>query len=421
MRKRYFLIIAAITCIFILSSCNKKDDEKLSEGSGRGAGESFSEVYPVYKEENIIRITAVGDILVHETQLISQYNELTDSYNFTDNFKYVEGYIKDGDLTIANLETTLAGKEKGYTGFPTFNTPDEILDALKNSGFNLISAANNHIIDKGLSGLKRTAEVVKEKGLDLTGIKANPEEKSYVVKDVKGIKIGISNYVFETQKQGNNRTINSLPLPKEGETLLDTFNYSELNTWYKEVEERISQMKADGAEFIVFLMHWGNEYQREANSNQKEMAQKLCDLGVDVIIGGHPHVIQPMEYLTSSVSGKMSVVFYSLGNFLSNQRRERVDNIYPEDGIIVNVDVIKEEDGSLSLGEVSYVPTWVYREELGDSKYSYTILPLNELKEGNLFNIPEDSELAKAETSYANTVAIFEAYNSVSTIAPSKK
>ncbi|MGM9973599.1 MAG: CapA family protein [Clostridiaceae bacterium] len=421
MRNKMFLIGAVISCIFILSSCDKKDEEKLPEGSGRVAGESFVEAYPAYREDNVIRITAVGDILVHETQLISQYNKETDSYDFTDNFKYVEGYIKDGDLTIANLETTLAGKEKGYTGYPTFNTPDEILDALKNSGFNLVSAANNHIIDKGVTGLVRTAEVVKDKGLDLTGIKANPEDKSYVVKEIKGVKIGISNYVFETQKQGKSRTINSIPLPLEGEKLLDTFNYSELESWYSEAEERISDMRAEGAEFIVFLMHWGNEYQRDADSNQKKMAQKLCDLGVDVIIGGHPHVIQPMEYLTSSVSGKNSVVFYSLGNFLSNQRRERVDNIYPEDGIIVNVDIIKQKDGSLELGEISYIPTWVYREDLGGEKYAYSILPLNELKEGNSFDIQKEGELSKAEASYTNTVTIFDAYNSVPVIAPSKK
>lgn len=421
MRNKMFLIAAVISCVSILSSCDKKDEEKLPEGSGRRAGEVAAEAYPAYKEDNVIRITAVGDILVHESQLISQYDEETDSYDFTDNFKYVESYIKDGDLTIANLETTLAGKEKGYTGYPTFNTPDEILDALKDSGFNLISAANNHIIDKGISGLVRTAEVVKDKGLDLTGIKANPEDKSYVVKEVKGVKIGISNYVFETQKQGGNRTINSIPLPVEGEELLDTFNYSELDSWYSEAEERISKMKAEGAEFIVFLMHWGNEYQREADEYQKKMAQKLCDLGVDVIIGGHPHVIQPMEYLTSSVSGKKSVVFYSLGNFISNQRRERVDSIYPEDGIIVNVDIVKQKDGSLDLKDVSYIPTWVYREDLGGQKYSYSILPLNELKEGNSFDILKEGELAKAEASYTNTVTIFDAYNSVPVIAPAKK
>ena len=421
MKNKIILIIVAITCIFILSSCDKKDEEFYPEGSAREAGYIATEAYPSYREDNVIRITAVGDILVHETQLISEYDEETDSYDFTDNFQYVEGYIKEGDLSIANLETTLAGKEKGYTGYPTFNTPDEIVDALRGCGFNLISAANNHIIDKGVAGLIRTATIVKDKGVELTGIKANSQEKSYSVKEIKGVKIGISNYVFETQKQGGRITINSIPLPAEGEALIDTFNYAELNSWYREAEERILKMKAEGAEFIVFLMHWGNEYQRDASSYQKEMAQKLCDLGVDVIIGSHPHVIQPMEYLTSSISGKNSVVFYSLGNFLSNQRRERVDSIYPEDGIIVNIDVIKGKDGTLELGEVSYIPTWVYREDLGGEKYAYSILPLNELEEGNSFDINETEELSKAEVSYSNTVSIFEAYNSVPTVAPAKK
>ena len=419
------VLLLAIVIILPLTACKGKlfNGEKGSDISGisNGNGETPDLGNECPKDdENIIRITAVGDVIVHDTQIDSQYDESTDSYDFTDNFKHVEEYIKESDLAIANLETTLSGKEKGFSGFPLFNSPDEIVDAIKYSGFDVVSAANNHIIDRGLDGLLRTAEVIKDKDLDLVGIKSKAKDKTYVVKEVKGVKLGISNYVFETPKRGGKRAINSIVIPNKALDLVDTFNYSELEDNYKDMEERIAAMKSEGAEVIIFLMHWGNEYDRHPNDYQKKISKKLADLGVDLIIGSHPHVIQPMEYISSEVSGKKTLVLYSLGNFLSNQRREILGDKYPEDGIIVNVDLKKQEDGSVNISEVSYIHTWVYRKDLGGEKYSYEILPLNELDEKYTFNIYDTVEIEKAKDSYNSTMAIFSEYNAQAVLAPKK-
>ncbi len=253
------------------------------------------------------------------------------------------------------------------------------------------------------------------------GIRENNKVPTYVIKEVKGVKFGFTNYVFETDKKGSSRTLNSIKIPNNALELFDSFNYSELESNYKEMEKRINEMKSKGADIIVFSMHWGNEYQRNPNEYQKKISKKLADLGVDIIIGGHPHVIQPMEYISSDVSKKNTLVLYSLGNFLSNQRREIINNKYPEDGIIVNMDFVKDTDSQkVKLDNVSYIPTWVYRKPVDNSKFTYKIIPLNEVVKDN--NIPIDEEnLKKAEDSYKETVSLFESFNAKPVLSPSIK
>lgn len=415
MRKIIVILMAFILLFtggyYIKYSIDKKENKKINGNN--------KEEESIKKDSERIRITAVGDILVHETQLASQYDAEKKKYDFKDNFEYVKPYIEEADYAIANLETTLAGEKEKFTGFPIFNSPDEILDALIYSGFNLLSAANNHILDKGASGLIRTAKVVKNKGFDLMGIKEKAEDKSYVVKEIKGIKFGFTNYVFETDKKGNVRTLNSLKIPNTALELFDRFNYSELEKDYKKMQDRIKEMKSQGAEVIIFSMHWGNEYERKPNDHQKKIANKLADMGVDVIIGGHPHVLQPMEYIDSKVSNKKTLVLYSLGNFLSNQRREIINNKYPEDGIIVNIDFKKQGASGVELESVSYIPTWVYRQPIKGEKYSYKIIPLNEVVEGKIEVFKEDDENHnKAQESYNETIGLFESFNSKAVLAP---
>ncbi|WP_052447381.1 CapA family protein [Clostridium polynesiense] len=415
MRKIIVILMAFILLFtggyYIKYSIDKKENKKINGNN--------KEEESIKKDSERIRITAVGDILVHETQLASQYDAEKKKYDFKDNFEYVKPYIEEADYAIANLETTLAGEKEKFTGFPIFNSPDEILDALSYSGFNLLSAANNHILDKGASGLIRTAKVVKNKGFDLMGIKEKAEDKSYVVKEIKGIKFGFTNYVFETDKKGNVRTLNSLKIPNTALELFDRFNYSELEKDYKKMQDRIKEMKSQGAEVIIFSMHWGNEYERKPNDHQKRIANKLADMGVDVIIGGHPHVLQPMEYIDSKVSNKKTLVLYSLGNFLSNQRREIINNKYPEDGIIVNIDFKKQGASGVELESVSYIPTWVCRQPIKGEKYSYKIIPLNEVVEGKIEVFKEDDENHnKAQESYNETISLFESFNSKAVLAP---
>lgn len=415
------LIIIMLLLAFSLTGCGifqKSQQDSANEDIKNNTEEEQQEEKDKAMD-NIITLCASGDILVHETQLISQYNKESNSYDFTDNFRYVKKYIEEADYAITNLETTLAGEEKVYSGYPIFNTPDSILDALKYAGFDGLTLSNNHIIDKGYDGFIRTAEQVKKSGMDMFGVKTSEQEKTYVIKDIKGVKFGISNYTFETVKKKGNRTINSLVIPSAALELFDRFNYNELDINYEAMKQRIETMKQEGAEVIVFAMHWGNEYERTPNSYQKQMAQKLADLGVDIIIGGHPHVIQPMEYLTSEVSGKKTLVLYSLGNFISNQRREIINNKYTEDGIIVNISLEKLPGGGAKVKSVNFIPTWVSRKQVDENKYSYTILPLNEVAETSSSEIPlEQEELSKAIDSYEETIETFKAFSTEPVLAP---
>lgn len=365
------------------------------------------------KKDKEITITAVGDIIVHETQLEAQYNKDTKQYDFTNNFSYVKPYIKKADMAIANLETTLSGPEKGYAGYPTFNTPDSIIDALKDTGFNVLTAANNHVLDGGSKGFFRTNKVLKEKGIDYIGIKADTNSDSYLIKDVKGVKVGITNYTFETAKAGNSKTINSIKIPKEMEGLIDSFNYQDLKNDFANMRQRIKDMKDKGAEVVIFYMHWGDEYDRQPNKYEKEIAQELSNDGVDIIFASHPHVLQPIEYVSSQVDNKETLVVYSMGNFISNQRYEILKQRYSEDGLIVNVKVKKDKDsGKISLGEVSYVPTWVNRYEKNKS-FVYEIVPLiDALADNEKFDLNSEEAVWRAQNSENNTFSLIDSTKS---------
>jgi len=367
-----------------------------------------------------IKLSAVGDILVHESQLLSQYNQDTKQYDFTNNFRFVKPYIESSDIAIANLETTLAGEKKKYTGYPTFNTPDAIVDALRDTGFDVLSAANNHILDRGSEGVLRTSEVIRSKGLDLIGIRKAAEDIPFVIKDVKGIKLGFTNYAFETQRINGNKTLNSLIIPKEVEPLIDTFNYDYLDEDLLKIKERINQMKASGAEVIVFSMHWGTEYQRQPNEYQKKIAKALADYGVDIILGTHPHVLEPIDYIESNTSNKKTLVVYSMGNFISNQCFERLNNRYPEDGTIVNITLKKDlKKNIITIKEVNYIPTWVHREPNG-TNFTYEILPLTDaLNDKQKYNLTSKDSVWRAENSYNATTSLIEDSSSRFVVAPS--
>ncbi len=355
-----------------------------------------------------IQISAVGDIMVHSTQYKAQYDPSTDSYNFNNNFEFIKPYLENSHLALANLETTFAGRERGYSGYPLFNTPDAMASALKFAGFDIISTTNNHSLDMGEKGLLRTLSVLEEESLQAAGTRSTPEEKGFVIKDIEGIKVGVSAYTYETPRYQGRRTINGIAMSPELEKLIDSFGYETLTEDLQAMEERVKEKKEKGAELIIFYLHWGQEYQREPNSYQEEIAQALSDYGVDIIFGSHPHVIQPVEILEGE-KGHQTLVVYSMGNFISNQRYEHLGTRYTEDGIIVNVSVKKDfVEDRVSLEEVSYVPTWVHRYDRG-GRWVYEILPLvDALGNKALFNLNREDSIWRAQNSMENTLSILE-------------
>jgi poly-gamma-glutamate capsule biosynthesis protein CapA/YwtB (metallophosphatase superfamily) len=360
------------------------------------------------KEDNeiIIDISAVGDIIIHSSQLDAQYDRNSKKYDFHNNFKYVSNYIKKSDLSIANLETTLAGEENGYSGYPRFNSPDSLADALKKSGFDLISIVNNHTLDYGIQGFERTIGVLEKNKLNPLGIKRKIDDKRYEIKDIKGIKVGIISYTYETPSLDGYKTINNIKIPHEVKDLINTFNPNNLTNEIPKIQNEIQNMKKDGAELIIFVIHWGNEYNLKPNYSQKILAKALANSDVDIILGSHPHVIQPVDVVNSNNSNHKTLVAYSMGNFLSNQRFEMTGSTYTENGVILNIEVKKNLiTKKVSIDKVSYRPTWVYKYyNNDDDKIVYEILPvLDCLKSYEKFKIYDSETQTRIQKSFRNT------------------
>lgn len=401
-RRRIFLsccsIILALSIaliIFIVHSLTSSSFKK--ENTSSAPKEEIKETYAT--------VLSTGDIMVHSPQLYGARVQGTNDYDFSAFFKEAAPYFKNYDLNIANLEVTFGGLESGeYSGYPAFNTPDSLADIIKASGLNLLLTANNHSYDTGLYGLKRTAQVLKQRGIEFIGTRETAEEAIYTVKEVNGIKIGMADYTYETNGGTPGRKyLNGAIIAEEANNLISSFSYNRIEEFYLEAENTIGQMKAQGAEFIVFYMHWGEEYQTTANTWQKSIAQRLSNLGVDIIIGSHPHVIQPVELIFSEDGENTTVCLYSTGNAISNQRQEIMDSCptgHTEDGLFFTYTLRKYGD-EVTLTEIDIIPTWVNKYR-GGSSYQYTICPLDNIEKYAF----DAATLQKAQKSYERTKQI---------------
>ncbi len=338
----------------------------------------YNSIIPIFNEKvqtYEASILATGDIMAHTPQLQAQYDSDTNSYNFDNNFKYVKKYIEKADYSLANLETTLAGNDVyPYSSYPMFNSPDELADALKNAGFDLLSTINNHSFDKSDLGVNRTLSILKEKGFDTVGTRENTNDNEYIIKDINNIKIGITSYSYGDVKD-NNKYLNGIKVSEECEDKMNIFDSLNVNKAFETITSTTNKMK--DTDIQVVIVHWGIEYARNETYFQKQLAQKLCDAGVDIIIGSHPHVVQPVETITSSDGKSETLVVYSLGNYISNQRRETV-GAYSEDGLMVNIDISKKSnEEEAKIEKVTCIPTWVNKYSNG-YKNIYEIIPIDD-------------------------------------------
>ncbi len=313
----------------------------------------------------IVHISAVGDVMGHAPQLESAFDSATNDYNFHSVFEDVKPILDEADLAMANLETTLAGPSRPYIGYPTFNTPDAMVDALIYAGFTTLITANNHSLDTHSEGLRRTVEVINEKGIDAVGTYASEPESRVLIKEINGIKLAILGYTEHANG------LEALYADSELENMINLINEEQL---IKDIEEA----NALEPDLIMSYMHWGQEYADEPNDFQVHYANLLTREGVDIILGSHPHVIQRAEML--EVDGNESFVIYSMGNFVSNQRRETLGEGYEatEDGVIINFEIHKNQTtNETTIEAIRFVPTWVYRnKEEGDARFTYRILPI---------------------------------------------
>ncbi len=365
-------------------------------------------------------ILSTGDLLMHG-QLITDARQSDGSYDFSYIFPYVTEYVSAADYAVANLETTLAGTAKPYQGNPMFNCPDELVDAAKNAGFDMLLTASNHSYDSQQAGFERTIRTVREKGLQNLGTMLSADEPKYAVQNINGINIGMICYTYEdSQGPGNPPALNYNPMQAGGYDIINCFRHSDPSSLYNHLETQMELMRADGAEAIVVYLHWGQEYKLEANASQKEIAQKLCDMGVDVIIGGHPHVVEPIELLESTVDpNHRTVCLYSMGNAVSNQRLGKISSIstaHTEDGVLFSITFSKYSDGTVYLEDVDLIPTWVRAVDANGSTVvrdsatirRYEILPLDDARRdqwAEIFGI-DDSTLAQCTDSWQRTMDI---------------
>ncbi|MFQ8602604.1 MAG: CapA family protein [Anaerovoracaceae bacterium] len=358
----------------------------------------------VKQETKTITVGSGGDIIIHSPFYRAKEYRTDGDYDFSACFSYVKRIYEKPSFMAVNLETTLPGKDAGYSGYPMFKSPDSLADSLVSNGADLMLLANNHIYDSGVNGFLRTSEILEEKKILYTGARHSEEEKKYMIKDIDGIKVGFINYTYETPRSDEKKGINGNPMDSSVAPYLNSFDPNDRETFYAEISQLLASMKLDGAEYIISYLHWGNEYKLKESSWQREIAQRLCDMGVDAIIGGHPHVVQPVDVFTSSDGNHKMFCAFSLGNQLSNQRREMMNlsTGHTEDGLVVNLEITKKEDGEVSLTGAEYIPTWVYKNSAGPTYY---IIPLD-----NLDTVEADTGISglksKGQASYDRTYDI---------------
>jgi len=402
MKHKYYAILIP----FILSGCmNKPATDLLIEPLSVEAAVppiTLSEQdNPYAVEADEVCISAVGDIMVHESQWLSQAIG-PDTYDFKDNFEIVKEIFISDDLSIANLETTI-NENRLISTYPRFNSPDALLDALSYAGFDLIGTANNHSMDTGMDGITSTIDELEERDLQYFGTHKDPDSKKYVLKILNGMKIGLASfstaYIHKNSVVINNIDSNGM------EKHVNYMDLTNVDIAFNKLKVEIDSMKLEGAEFIILYLHWGNEYEKNAKTYQKNLAQMLIDEGVSLILGSHPHMVQEMEFLSANNSDHEGLVVYSMGNFLSNQRNEILNMTGTEDGVISRVILKRNQENKIVIKTAQFIPTWINRTQYGEA-FRYEIVPigLDPVLSARKHNADED-DLTESHQNTVNAIS----------------
>ena len=371
-KKTFFLLSIAVISLWVISACNSPKAQSITEDIAQQE-DSLS----------VIRIIAAGDAMTHSPQVTWAKDPNTNTYDFSDCFQYLSDILAKGDLNIVNLETTLAGAP--YSGYPQFCAPDEFATALKDVGFNFFLLANNHSADKGTKGVRMTIEKVQNMNIPSAGTyldEQDREERYPAMVEIQGIRIAILNYTYGTNG-----------LKVESPVMINDFNDTIL------IKEDIKTAKKNHSDIIIAFLHWGAEYQRYPNKKQKEQASFFFQQGVDVIVGSHPHVIQPVEYFSydKADTTKKKPVYWSLGNFISNQRKEHTDG-----GILASFSIVKnKKTQSIWIENLETIPYWVYRNT--NIRPGYFVLPVERFMDDTTTFTFSAEDMAAFRTFVINT------------------
>lgn len=310
---------------------------------------------------NTMSLLFMGDVMGHSPQIDGAYNPETKTYDYQPVFEKVKHFFQKVDFAIANLEVTLAGKP--YKGYPQFSSPDALAVACKESGIDVFVTANNHSCDRGKEGIIRTLNVLDSLEIAHTGTFRNQEDfdkNNLLILSKNGISVGILNYTYGT---------NGLPIPES--TIVNLIDL-------ERIKLEVEKAKEQNLDKLIVVIHWGVEYQQKQNKKQEDITNFLFENGVDVIIGGHPHVLQPMYYTPMTSLHNERLVVYSLGNFISNQRKSPCDG-----GAMFEITFFKDGQ-TTQIIDKGYHLVWVNKTQKINSKHHlFEILPCKEYEMDN--------------------------------------
>ena len=345
---------------------------------------------PEEKTETITLI-AGGDLMAHMGQTEYAYNKGGGDYDYSDSFKYISDFIKDADIAIANYETT-TNPNLAYVGFPRFNTPKAYLEAINNAGFDVLTTANNHSLDTGVEGVNTTIEAMENLGLNYVGTRKEGDDTRFIIEKVNDINIAFLSYTY-----GCNGIEDLVQVREEVE---------EVNYLHdQEIKKDIEDAKDQGADFVVVYPHWGIEYQSQADPSQIELGRKMIDWGADLVIGNHPHVVQPYEEYQSP-DGRKGFIAYACGNFVSIQNLETVNDIRTEQSVAYKFELSKDfSNGETSIDKFEAYPLWVGMtyNEYGRSVSTY--LAEDFLEDGKYYDEVDGSQRDRIQKAYDATMA----------------
>ncbi len=317
-----------------------------------------------------ISLLFAGDVMGHDSQIASAYDPATKTYDYTSCFQFIQPYIAAADIAIANLEVTLAGPP--YKGYPQFSSPDALAEALKAIGFDALVTANNHCIDRGKHGLERTIEMLDKLSIPHTGTFVDTVSRlndSPLLIEKNGFRLALLNYSYGT---------NGIAIPKSSiVNLLDTAI----------IKADIAKAKEARPDVIIVFTHWGTEYQSLPSKWQKQLTDFCFAQGAGLVIGAHPHVIQPMEWRKAS----NQFIAYSLGNFVSGQRKR-----YTDGGAMAYVELEKiaytPDSSHTQIDTAGYYLQWIYRTV--DAKKDYYMLPAAKVESDTVSFIKDNTSKA---------------------------
>ena len=353
--KRIFLFLVVVFLIIYLISLG------ISKLSSKNKSTDVSATYSeAEKPKDItVNVVSLGDIMCHSSNFQDAYNKETDSYDFSYVFTDIKNYIQNADLAIGNLETTFAGKDAIYSGYPNFNTPEILAKNLKDLGIDVVSTANNHSLDKKYSGLVSTLDELDKVGISHTGTyRSLDEQNTITTKNVNGITFAFLSFTYGT---------NGIPVPSGKDYCINLIDENL-------IQAQIAKAKELNPDVLCVCMHWGEEYHLKQNSTQEKLADFLFKNGVDIIFGNHPHVLQPMEKRSVTLEDgttKDGFVIYSHGNFMSGQVAENTTN-----SIILQLQITKHTNGTITIDSYNYIPTFMYHEGSGQN-INYKIMDIN--------------------------------------------